>query len=142
MEPRPLKLKAFINSAMRIAEVLSITFNEDGTINSAKCYYKETPGEAIQLSADKFQLMEATGINDKNGEEIYTGHIIKCKDPEDGSIHYQHVTHLVARQDIYVSSGYFGQDYEDKPWQIDEKDEIVSTIWQDPDLLIPNTDED
>lgn len=138
MEARPLRLKAFINDAMRIAEIKSLSFKEDGTIKSARCYYLEAPKETFQLSATKFQLMEGTGIEDKNGKEMYTGHVIKCFDPEDGEAHYQHVTHLVCRQEVYVSSGYFGQDYNDKPWQIDGNDEIISTIWQDPELLIPD----
>jgi hypothetical protein len=81
MEPRPLRLKAFINDAMRVAEIKSLSFKEDGSIKAATCFYLEDPKTTIRVSAGKFHLMEGTGVEDKNGKEMYTGHIIKCFDP-------------------------------------------------------------
>ena len=69
---REIKFRALFKVDGQIYEVLSIDFlNKEVTL-----WDKET---AVNFEAgfDEITLMQYTGVNDKNGKEIYTGFLVK-----------------------------------------------------------------
>ena len=82
-------------------------------------------------------LMDYTGLNDKNGKEIYEGDICKYNTPayvHDGISYEEHVE--TGQVDIYVGGVRFGS------WSISNIDggmirdiEVIGNVYENPELL-------
>ncbi|MBZ2138925.1 YopX family protein [Streptococcus gordonii] len=97
-------------------------------------------GDAITFmrKADEIELMQATGLQDKNGQEVFVGDIIKCTRgcPHEVYLEKEYGgTYIGGMPAVYLKgllSGY--------AWTGDE--EIIGNVYQNPELLEANHDRD
>ena len=90
-------------------------------------------GDAITFmrKADEIELMQSTGLKDKNGKDVYIGDIIKCTRgcPHEVYLEKEYGgTYIGGMPAVYlkgIKEGY--------AWTGDE--EIIGNVYQNPELL-------
>lgn len=93
-------------------------------------------GITFKRGADEVELMQSTGLFDKNGKEVFVGDIIKCTRgcPHEVYLEKEYGgTYIGGMPAIYLKgllSGY--------AWNEDE--EIIGNIYENPELLEVNHD--
>lgn len=90
-------------------------------------------GDGITFSrgADEIELMQSTGLKDKNGKEVFVGDIIKCTRgcPHEVYLEKEYGgTYIGGMPAIYLKGLREGY-----AWT--EAEEIVGNIYENPDLL-------
>lgn len=69
---REIKFRAWLKDDKRMVEVRSIDFHEEGNIITVN--YNDIFG--FEFNENEIELMQYTGLKDKNGKEIYEGDIL------------------------------------------------------------------
>lgn len=118
---REIKFRAWIKEEKRMVEVeivdtraKTISYIEKSKITNG--YYLRS------MNYDEIELMQYTGIKDKNGKEIYEGDIVVNSDGDFGYVFFKDGSYNV-RHDVYT--GYlFAWDYE-----------IKESIYENPEIL-------
>jgi len=115
---REIKFRAWDKKAGFMHEVYKIDFEE-------KCLMTETFG----MLFDEAELMQYTGLKDKNGKEIYEGDIIKNYSKSFGA---EFVTKEVKFTEFLLNYGY--EHYE--MGEISEDTyEVIGNIYENPELI-------
>lgn len=117
-----------------MCKVKRIRFNDDGNVTRVLVKGRELVkgvnfGSDTRL--DEIELMQSTGLFDKNGKEVFVGDIIKCTR---GCLHEVYIekeyggTYIGGMPAIYlkgIREGY--------AWTGDE--EIIGNVYENPELL-------
>lgn len=120
---REIRFRAWDKKHKKMAEVytLGLTGIEHTTI----C----TDGQLYSgCGKDDIELMQFTGLKDKNGKEIYEGDIVRCGDYVEDADAWNEWEREVT------------WDEENGSWLgIDgERNEVIGNIYENPELLIPS----
>lgn len=117
---RDIKFRAWLKDDKRMVEVRSIDFHEEGNIITVN--YNDIFGFA--LNENEIELMQYTGLKDKNGKEIYEGDIVTYQ--KFGLNEYMVVKYL-SRFAVFNICDLDKQDYE-----------VIGNVYQNPELLEEN----
>ena len=131
---REIKFRAWDKLNKEMFNVESINFQE-------RQVYRDT---VSYREFNDVELMQYTGLKDKNGKEIYEGDIVKFKDCSiDGTKEFYNIgvieregkrDELVISQLIFEKS-YFTENYMDFINETFELSEIIGNIYENPELL-------
>ena len=120
------KFRAWDKETKTMIEVSSINFEEHLILGG---YWEFGQTESIKF--DEIELMQSTGLKDKNGKEVFVGDIIKCTR---GCPHEVYLvkeyggTYIGGMPAIYlkgIREGY--------AWT--EHEEILGNVYENPELL-------
>lgn len=139
---RDIKFRAWVKDRKAIFEVVLINY-----VTKKVTYLFERVGHLLSIRHEKFndiELMQYTGLKDKNGKEIFEGDIVKFKDCSiDGTKEFYNIgvieregkrDELVISQLIFEKS-YFTENYIDFINETFELSEIIGNIYENPELL-------
>lgn len=83
------------------------------------------------FAIEEVELMQYTGLKDKNGKEIYEGDIVKIDCPTmkmTGEIKYSEMSAMFYIYDVI-------EDIEETLWYQKEEYEVIGNIYKNPELL-------
>jgi len=91
MEMKPIKFKAYVPGINVLLNVINMDLDFNGDVTGIVVPTREITGEdtfetTFFKHEDDFKLMEYTGLHDHNGNEIYSGYIVKYPDGSVGEV--------------------------------------------------------
>jgi uncharacterized phage protein (TIGR01671 family) len=122
---REIKFRAWIKDAEKMVTVYHWHQGDIMDTIEVSLY-----GRQQRFLADEYELMQYTGLKDKNGKEIYEGDIVRTSHfIKIGVIEYWSVYHSFEIADILYGNGCIGDKYD---WS---DIEIIGNIYEHPNLL-------
>lgn len=125
MTPR---FRAWHKTWEEMGKVKRVRFDDEGNVLTVLFEGKIL---GVNTHIDEIELMQSTGLKDKNGKEVFIGDIIKCTR---GCLHEVYLekeyggTFIGGMPAIYLKE--LGEGY---AWTEDE--EIIGNIYENPELL-------
>lgn len=122
------KFRAWHKTWEEMGKVKRIRFDYDGNVTTVLFKGKDF---GVNAKVDEFELMQSTGLLDKNGKEVFVGDIIKCTRgcPHEVYLEKEYGgTYIGGMPAIYlkgIREGY--------AWTGAE--EILGNIYENPELL-------
>ncbi|MGQ4068484.1 YopX family protein [Enterococcus mundtii] len=109
-------------------EVRSIWIEDDFPLNSHVVY---SLGNTVEVIFDDIELMQSTGLKDKNGVDVYQGDIIKCTSgcPHEVIWLEEYGGTFIGGMPAWYLSG-LNNGYS---WTGEE--EVIGNVWENSDLL-------
>lgn len=125
------KFRAWDEYHEKLVEVASIDFD------NGICLVRDVECDVYSVHWDNLTLMQYTGLNDKNGVEIYKGDYIRCKQYVGGNFvdyHYEtgYVDFKVGAFGLHRKQGFYRPF---KDWLEDYEFEVLGNIHANPELL-------
>nr|DAD62051.1 MAG TPA: YopX protein [Caudoviricetes sp.]DAR23271.1 MAG TPA: YopX protein [Caudoviricetes sp.] len=122
------KFRAWHKTWEEMGKVKRIRFDDDGNVTTVLFKGKDF---GTNTKIDEIELMQSTGLKDKNGKEVFVGDIIKCTRgcPHEVYLEKEYGgTYVGGMPAIYlkgIREGY--------AWTGDEV--IIGNIYENPELL-------
>ena len=121
------KFRAWDKVDKKLKQVYSIDFDENGEIQSIKDEYTKPNEMYAMFEIEYFELMQSTGLKDKNGTEIYEGDIIKNSYDEIYTVKWFDAA-------FYLEEKYNGGfDYHEL--HLEDNKKVIGNIYENPELL-------
>ena len=134
------KFRAWHKTGEEMGRIAFIRYKESGEIVHLSfrrnIYNGNIYGGLVKL--DEIELMQSTGLEDKNGKEIFEGDIISDGHMSRGIRHHQTLGFYTI--DGSGVEGFFGdtaslEDFEEVSKYTSENIEIIGNIYENPELL-------
>ena len=117
MNQREIKFRAWDKKNKRIYEVWELTLEEDGSVDILRMWGMK--GRQMFKLGEEIELMQYTGLKDKNGKEIYEGDIVKTNNKRIFSIEIPDIFYKLA----------------DGSWMTETDFGVIGNIYENPELL-------
>ena len=117
MNQREIKFRAWDKKNKRIYEVWELTLEEDGSVDVLRMWGMN--GRQMFKFGGEIELMQYTGLKDKNGKEIYEGDIVKTNNKRIFSIEIPDIFYKLA----------------DGSWMTETDFGVIGNIYENPELL-------
>ena len=116
------KFRAWHKTWEELGEVKRIRFDDEGDVRTV-LFRGKILGTDIPI--DEIELMQSTGLKDKNGQEIFEGDVVKCNGLL-GTIESFKAMWICSfvKYNNYQKVGFFAQEIE-----------VVGNIYENPELL-------
>lgn len=137
---REIKFRAWDKKSKKMRQLIKMVFNtgfmterNDNSIKLiwAKGYSCIEQKDIMVQRENGFELMQYTGLHDKNGKEIYEGDIIQYEDITKGLVRYSEK----YAQYVLVNTGSVKDEFEALGDYNMEVFEIIGNEFDNPDLL-------
>lgn len=127
------KYRAWHKTWEEMGKVKRIRFDDDGNANNVLFKGKEF---GVNAKIDEFELMQSTGLKDKNGKEIFEGDIVT--DGEFARIVQYHQTLGFYMFDEEGNERFFSdsatlEDFEEDAKIVSEILEIIGNVYENPE---------
>ncbi|WP_271523775.1 YopX family protein [Enterococcus mundtii] len=126
------KFRAWDKRQNVMRDVAVLHFNKSGKVNSIE--YWKTPSELKSYHVRNIELMQSTGMKDKNGVEIFERDIIKNSNGLTGYVTYlqQEAGFVVVlkKSDYRLGHRNTGESYAEAT-----NHEVIGNIYENPELL-------
>ena len=129
---REIKFRAYHKERKEMFEIASIDFEEK------KAALSNGTIKLLNVDFKQFELLQYTGLKDKNGKEIYEGDIIKYKFPYDRKLkHISPVKFLETEASFGIKDRYGN---ETQLYRITANNyfEVIGNIYENKNLLEEN----
>ena len=123
-----VRYRAWHKTWDELGKVKRIRFDGEGNVTTVLFEGKFL---GVDTHVDEIELMQSTGLKDKNGKEVFVGDIIKCTR---GCLH-----------EVYIEKEYGGTYFGGMPavylkdlregYAWTEHEEIIGNIYENPELL-------
>ncbi len=122
---REIKFRAYIKSIGWVVPVERINFD----VQTVEVDLTDGDGDFFEYDFGEVELMQFTGLKDKNGTEVYEGDIVKTKHNNEVLIKWINTRLYPCRQ------GKTGQYNKVTNWYCVTMGEVIGNIWENPELL-------
>lgn len=130
-----IRFRAWHNTWEEMCEVKRIRFDDEGNITTVL-----VKGEAFGSNAhlEEIELMQSTGLKDKNGKEIFEGDILKVANNDSSwfeVVKYDHDKAMFISKEVNLKYEVPETPLYDlfSPYLF--KVEVIGNIWEDGDLI-------
>jgi uncharacterized phage protein (TIGR01671 family) len=102
------------------------------SINSINFEHKMVNMDSAWRFFNEIELMQFTGLKDKNGKEIYEGDVIQFKDSIcDGYRNYP----VTRKNKVTFGNGMYWGGFEAPLYRVCDKSVVIGNIYENPELL-------
>lgn len=137
---REIKFRAWDKTESQWIEINKMGFLENGEAWYVEDYEKNEP--PYFTDRNDWELMQYTGLNDKNGREIYEGDVLEYSKEQTLLVHYNENTasfsaNYILHRDEYgeLKGGWIGSAPFDKRNIENSEMRVIGNAFENPDLL-------